>query len=74
MIQFYEIFKAGNPLIEKDIRNKPGLIDLCYSGVDLNEYEYSVFRRSKILYSDYFIQRKDKKKHRKQKRIKMNFK
>ena len=31
IMEFYSIFRAGNPLLDKTARKFPGLIDLCYS-------------------------------------------
>jgi hypothetical protein len=47
---FFKIFKAGNPLLDENVRSTPGLVDLCYCGIDLESHEYIVFRRNKIYY------------------------
>ena len=61
MTEFYEIFKAGNPLLDPEVKTKPGLIDLCYTGYDLRDTEYSVFRRNKFLYKGKSASKKKKK-------------
>ena len=46
MLKFYSLFKAGNPLMNENVRDCLGLVDLCYSGIDTPEDEYTVFRRN----------------------------
>ena len=46
MLEFYRLFKAGNPLMDENIRESPGLVDLCYCGINTDEEEYEVFRRN----------------------------
>jgi hypothetical protein len=60
--EFFRVFKAGNPLLDENIRATPGLVDLCYCGIDLPTDEYVVFRRNKIHYDRYRIKKKEKKK------------
>jgi hypothetical protein len=62
MVTFYKLFKAGNPLIDPSVKTTPGLVDLCYSGVDLPDDDYTVFRRNKMRYIDIKRIRNEKKK------------
>jgi hypothetical protein len=62
MIAFFKIFKSGNPIIDPNVKTVPGLVDLCYTGIDLPDEDYTVFRRNKMRYVDIKKQRKEKKK------------
>lgn len=62
IIEFYQIFRAGNPLLNSESRASPGIIDLCYTGVELADIQYTVFRRNKISYNDTVQKSKFKRK------------
>jgi hypothetical protein len=51
MLEFFKIFKAGNPLMDENIRESPGIVDLCYCGINQPDEKYSVFRRNKRHYT-----------------------
>ena len=68
MIEFYRLFKAGNPLRDENIKECPGLVDLCYCGIDTANEEYTVFRRNQLLYDQ--IKKKSKKKKQQFKMLK----
>ena len=72
MLEFYRIFKAGNPLLDENIRKCPGLIDLCYSGRDTSDNEYTVFRRNYKMYE--WFKRKQQKKRKTQMMLKRQHK
>ena len=60
-LEFYRIFKAGNPLINETVRKSPGLVDLCYCGRDTSDDEYTVFRRNDKMF-EYVKKREGKRK------------
>jgi hypothetical protein len=72
MIAFYKIFKAGNPLIDPNVKTTPGIVDLCYCGINLPDEDYTVFRRNKMRYID--IKRQVRENKKKTVLLKKNFK
>ena len=59
---FFKTFKAGNPLLDENVRDKPGLVDLCYCGIDLENEDYTVFRRNQVHYERKKVQKRERKK------------